>query len=266
MGMAFLHGQNGGGNLLRLKVVGSTSAPSNPKENTIWIKTSVPILECQLFFNEQVSGDFWKGAGNGSVYIPFQASNSAYNASTGANITVPKGNFAEFNVNFLGCKQLINAEWVNMDAYIYHGSSWIQFSCHRYYLYNYLDGQTAYDGITGGWNNYETVDGCVSISNLADMDTPTRCNSTIDCSGYTTLCVEIYLYEYTSGSSGFHYAIGNQTDNTIFSYGAIRGSFDSSTKNTWTTQLIDVSSLTTPVYVAIRGYYAKGAIRAMWLE
>lgn len=42
MGEAFLHG-NGGSNLLNFKVVGGTSAPSNPKENTIWVNTSTAI-------------------------------------------------------------------------------------------------------------------------------------------------------------------------------------------------------------------------------
>lgn len=339
MGMAFLHGQNGGGNLLRLKVVGSASAPSNPKDNTIWIKTSVPILENQVFFNEQISDDFWKGAGNGSVYIPFQASNSSYKASTGANIVVPKGNLVEFNVNFLGCKQLINDEWVNMDAYIYHGSSWIQFSSvfsatinvtypagstctatcgsttlrapdtsgtwacvvpnagtwtitatygantkseavsittagqiesrtlsYRYYLYNYLDGQTAYDGITGGWNRYTTKDGCISLYNDANMDNPTRCNSKIDFLGYKTLCAELICWNNTSSASGTAFAIGTQTDTTIHSWGAIRGDLCGKADTDWTVKTIDVSSITEPVFFSFRGYYSYSAIRAMWLE
>ena len=42
MGQAFLHG-NGGPSPLNFKVVGGTSEPSNPKENTIWVNTDVEI-------------------------------------------------------------------------------------------------------------------------------------------------------------------------------------------------------------------------------
>lgn len=137
---------------------------------------------------------------------------------------------------------------------------------YRYYLYNYLDGQTAYDGITGGWNRYTTKDGCISLYNDANMDAPTRCKSKIDFRGYKTLCAEVICWNNTSGESGTSFAIGTQTDTSIHTWGAIRGSLCGKADTDWTVKTIDVSSITEPVYFSFRGYYSYSAIRAMWLE
>lgn len=51
MGQAFLHG-NGGASPLNFKVVGGTSAPSNPKENTIWVNTDQKITSWHFGANE----------------------------------------------------------------------------------------------------------------------------------------------------------------------------------------------------------------------
>lgn len=43
MGQAFLHGAGSGGAALNFKIVGSTTEPSSPKENTIWVNTDTKI-------------------------------------------------------------------------------------------------------------------------------------------------------------------------------------------------------------------------------
>ena len=43
MGVAFLHGQNGGSSELNFKVVGGTTQPSSPSSNTIWVNTGTAI-------------------------------------------------------------------------------------------------------------------------------------------------------------------------------------------------------------------------------
>lgn len=47
MEKCFLYG-NGGSNPLNFKIVGSTSKPSNPKENWFWVNTSIQIQEHQF--------------------------------------------------------------------------------------------------------------------------------------------------------------------------------------------------------------------------
>lgn len=60
MGQAFLHG-NGGANPLNFKVVGGTTQPSNPKENTIWINSSTAVDGWQFAKDDPnlLDFDFW---------------------------------------------------------------------------------------------------------------------------------------------------------------------------------------------------------------
>lgn len=62
MGQAFLHG-NGGANPLNFKVVGGTTQPSNPKENTIWINSSTAVDGWQFAKDDPnlLDFDYWSG-------------------------------------------------------------------------------------------------------------------------------------------------------------------------------------------------------------
>ena len=71
----------GGKDRLKLRVFGGTTAPSNPKDNDIWVKTSIAIPKHSVYINKAIS-NFWTGAVNGGIYIKFEASGN--NATTGA--------------------------------------------------------------------------------------------------------------------------------------------------------------------------------------
>ena len=116
----------GGKDRLKLRVFGGTTAPSNPKDNDIWVKTSIAIPKYSVYINK-ATNNFWTGAVNGGIYIKFEASGSG--ATTGANIITYRSNsnLQEFNVNFLGCMQIMNGVWANVEAYVYH-NGWHQFS------------------------------------------------------------------------------------------------------------------------------------------
>lgn len=63
-----------GGSFLNFKVVGGTSAPANPAENTIWVNTSIPITS-GIFSATQPTG------ATGKVWIKTAASSAvAFNA------------------------------------------------------------------------------------------------------------------------------------------------------------------------------------------
>lgn len=99
----------GGGGGLNFKVVGGTTAPSNPKENMIWVNTSTKITS-YIFSATQPTGSA------GMVWI-----------STGTSST------AEFNalkkngiqVYPLSAKQYISGAWVGETAKIYQGGEWV---------------------------------------------------------------------------------------------------------------------------------------------
>lgn len=117
----------GGGIKLPFRVVGGTKQPSNPKDGTIWVKTSVPITH--LEFNN----DTWASGGVGMVFIsgmiggsnPTGTNNVVYVLNTKAG-----GIIHREKVILTGCKQVQGStgNWVNLDAYRYYGGKWVQFS------------------------------------------------------------------------------------------------------------------------------------------
>lgn len=128
MGQAFLHG-NGGGTSLNFKVVGGTTQPTDPKENTIWCKTSVPIS--YLFIDGVTWVPTWE-AGIGTVYLGYEAGVGSPGADNALlHIVKLRGNMQEFLAKLTACHQNQDGTasgWKSLDAYIYKSGNWVQFS------------------------------------------------------------------------------------------------------------------------------------------
>lgn len=116
MAKCFLHG-NGGSDLLNFKVVGGTAAPSNPKENTIWVNTSTNITDW-VFSATQPS------SAAGRVWIKTGISSSVYFNSLKKNC---------INVYPLAAKQYVSGAWVDVTAKSYQNGKWC-----GWYPYGYL--------------------------------------------------------------------------------------------------------------------------------
>lgn len=122
----------GGGSGLSLRVLGGTTQPANPREGTIWVNTSAEkpdyiISESQP--DSPVSGLAWIKLGSDGVSLPVDK----------------KGTLA---ITLAGCAVWSGSAWDNVDAWVYTGGKWVQFSSTNVYLYNKGDLCT---GITGGW-------------------------------------------------------------------------------------------------------------------
>lgn len=138
----------GGGAPLNYKVVGGTSAPSNPKENTIWVNTSTAITS-HVFSATQPTGSA------GMVWINMGVSGSVeFNALKKNGIQVYP----------LSAKQYVSGAWVDKTAKIYQGGKWVEWIT---YLYN-----RGFDNanLTGGWytasgygSGYGSADWTVNI-------------------------------------------------------------------------------------------------------
>lgn len=126
MSIGVLHGQ-AGGIKLPFRVVGGTTQPSNPKDGTIWVKTSVPIMRTEF------ANGTWASGGVGLVFL---AGTLGGSNPTGANSTVWAINKITgaskyvLKLTLTGCKQVQGStgNWVNLDAYRYYGGTWVQFS------------------------------------------------------------------------------------------------------------------------------------------
>lgn len=121
-------GGSGGG--LNLKVVGGTTQPTSPKENTIWVNTDTEI-EGWAFSSAQPEspkeGMLW-----------FQTTTDSLVA-----MNIDKKNTVMLYPG--GCSQYIGGAWVEKDAQSFIGGKWVDW---RIYFYNKGDQCT---DLTGGW-------------------------------------------------------------------------------------------------------------------
>lgn len=103
---------NGGGATLNFRVVGGTTAPANPKENTIWINTATPITSYIFSAAEPSSVE------NGMVWI------SVGNAS---NVAFPATKKNPIMVYPLYSKQYVSGAWASVTAMTYQ-ENWKEWS------------------------------------------------------------------------------------------------------------------------------------------
>lgn len=129
---------SGGGSPLNFKVLGGTTAPENPKENTIWVNTDTEIT-FTLFSAEDpvhvMNGLVWVVMGSHSP-APFAALEKKKEALV---------------VHPLSVKQRINSKWVDKPAKVYQGGVWVDLIV---YLYN---AGNEFTDFTGGWESFSSV-------------------------------------------------------------------------------------------------------------
>lgn len=122
----------GGGGGLNYKVVGGTTEPGNPRENTIWVKTDVKIESHTFSENEPNS------PAEGMVWIRVgKTSTVGFNALKKNCIVILP----------VAVSQYADGSWVPLDAYIYQGG-WVHFANAILYLFNKGD---LCEGVSGGW-------------------------------------------------------------------------------------------------------------------
>lgn len=122
-------GGSGGG--LNFKVVGGTSAPASPKENTIWVNTSTKITGWVFSTTEPeapAAGMVW--------FTTDKKSTAPFNALKKNNITVYP----------ISAKQYVSGAWVDKTAKSYQNGAWVDWWNGHLYEYGNL-----HERVTGGW-------------------------------------------------------------------------------------------------------------------
>ena len=120
MGKAFLNKSGGGGASLNFSVVGGSTAPASPKENTIWVKTSTSISSYIFCYSAPTGGA-------GIVWIKTGTSSSA-------SFNALKKN--QLYVYPAAVQQYVSGAWKNREASIYKNGAWVKFSTEAVYIYN----------------------------------------------------------------------------------------------------------------------------------
>ena len=119
MGTAFLYGSSGGGTSLNFKVIGGTTQPENPKENTIWVNTDIEIISWE--FSTVTPGS----PAAGMVWIK-----TRFGSSTPFNAL--KKN--EVWVYPFSTQQYLDGAWADKTAMIYVGGVWSLFKPPKEYV------------------------------------------------------------------------------------------------------------------------------------
>lgn len=133
MAKGFKHGGGGGAAAsLNFKVVGGTSRPSSPGENTVWVNTDTAVSSWVLspVEPEAAEGLVWISMGSASA--------AAFNALKKNGIMIYP----------IAAKQYVDGAWANKAAEIYRNGAWQSFSTEAVYLY--LPGDVC-EGVTGGY-------------------------------------------------------------------------------------------------------------------
>ena len=178
MGQCFLYG-NGGKDRLKLRIFGQTTPPPNPKNNDIWVNTSLPIGGWEF---SEISNPTWGTGISGFVYFTCTMDGaSGSSASTGLNF-LKEWTHAIYT-KLLSCSQYDGSSWPRKDAYIYH-DKWIQFS-------SAWDGTLFYNGnqyadVTGGWAGADSYSPNLTATLMSGTITISTANA-VDLGGFSTL-------------------------------------------------------------------------------
>ena len=248
-------GSGGGG--LNLKVVGGTTKPANPRENTIWVNTTTAITGYVLSPTQPETGT------EGLVWLK--------TAETGVEINVGRKNAVLLHL--AGGTLYTGSAWKNVECSAFSNGVWTQFSFLRVYLYN---AGNQCEALTGGWaiTNHSNATSKLMATYIQISNTGTISNSLsnthtlskVDLSGYSKLCAQVDITELpgTNDASYIKFGLGS-------SLGLDGGNFTVSTKintkpdNDTTIMSIDISSAKSN-YVLFYSRYITAKITAVWFE
>lgn len=248
---------------LNFEVIGGTTQPSNPKENTIWVNTDTEITSWSIN-TQQPTGAI------GKVWI---------GASTTSNVSFNAIKENEIQVHALRVSQYVNNAWASKDAYIYHNGAWEKLGAYLYYKgdpCNSLSGGY----VAVAWK-FDSGNNAVvpTVTNYGDSTNISLPNSgytggayitynDIDLTNYSRLIFSITGLEFSSTHAIDRFSVGviapraNEYADVI---AAVRG-------NSITTGLItiDVSGLTGSYPIGFLLYAHYGACSVtfdqIWLE
>lgn len=131
-------GGGGGSGGFNFKIVGGTTEPSNPKENTIWVHTDQKITGWS--FNDKEPTNPFEGL----IWILNISNKKRINNGLKKN---------EIALYIAKTKQYLSGEWVDMFNQVFLDGSWTRLAT---YLYDNGDQCT---DISGGWAGYAQKEG-----------------------------------------------------------------------------------------------------------
>ena len=253
---AQLNFRGGGGSRLNYSVVGGTSQPAAPKENTIWINTAVTISG-YIFQPAQPTahqGRVW-------IQINFSAPVVTSNLIKSPLILGTTLGREMIRLPILGIQIYNNSTWVNVNAHMYENGVWTQVSSSALTIYNggasvsnmgtltsaYARGLNATTSISGGVIKQQ-AQRQTGITNGAKGDYG---STPVNLTNFTTLTVNVAAV----AGSPYSYQVGFISNTTNATWAIYYWNFSNWVAQTTYTaagvKTIDISALTGNYYFAM---------------
>ena len=248
----------GGSGGLNFQIVGGTSTPASPKENTIWVNTSTTITDW-VFSATQPTG------ATGRVWISTSTSSLVeFNALKKNGIQVYP----------ISAKQYVGGAWVGVTAKTRQNGAWVDWW--DGYLFKNGD---EYESVTGGWVSapkaysagtnavaakITKADGTITASPNGDGGCILYTANKIDLSGYSTLIFDGKVSNATAYESLANMRVWSEIGSYSTSNAVATASLQRNVDGEVT---LDVSGLDGEYYIGF-GLYASGTVvmRSMRLE
>lgn len=227
----------GGGGGLNFSVVGGTSQPENPKENTIWVNTDTAITAWAFSPSEPES------PAEGMVWI---------NTGTGGTVTFNALKKNTVMVYPISAKQYVSGSWVSKNAKSCQGGLWVEWVV---FLYNEGDERT---DLTGGWSATATKPSTSGSDPIVPSVTKGSESITISVtSGYPNYRIGYLTSAYKIDLTNYNKLIVNVTALSIHCYVYVSNSKTSGYTPSASMELsvgsnvLDISSLSGSFYILI---------------
>lgn len=229
-----------GGGGLNFSVVGGLTQPANPKENTIWVETDVPITIWTFSAaepTEPVDGMVWIIAGNAST-VEFNA--------------LKKNGIQVYPIS---ASQYVSGAWVDVIAKSYQNGEWVDWW--DGVLYNAGD---TYDSYTGGYSGVGNFNSATNSGGKLYLDVKSNASAALITEKAIALNGFKNLKITGNGSNAANCFFGIASDRSAnFISTVAMGS-----QNTYT---LDISSVNDSFYVGIMGRNGnKVSVDKIWLE
>lgn len=229
-----------GGGGLNFSVVGGLTQPANPKENTIWVETDVPITIWTFSAaepTEPVDGMVWIIAGTSST-VEFNA--------------LKKNGIQVYPIS---ASQYVSGAWVDVIAKSYQNGEWVDWW--DGVLYNAGD---TYDSYTGGYSGVGNFNSATNSGGKLYLDVKSNASAALITEKAIALKGFKNLKITGNGSNAANCFFGIASDRSAnFISTVAMGS-----QNTYT---LDISSVNDSFYVGIMGRNGnKVSVDKIWLE
>lgn len=176
---------------LNFAVVGGTTQPENPVENTIWISTDTEITSWALSNNDPTAPT------EGMVRIGIRTNGTAtFNALQENAIDITPSS----------ARQYISGEWIKKDCVVYQGGAWVLPILNI--IPDSIGSMTASENaeVTAGTDNVEIYAGSNAEQGPASYAMPA------EVSGFSTMHIDAALTIDNAGSSEYTVSIGIFSD------------------------------------------------------